>query len=249
MIETAQNILGPILTAIGSLVVAGGGLAAIAYALFRIFSEKWLTTKFEERLATYKHAQQRELEHLRFEINALMDRTVKLHQREFEVVPQAWSLFNDAYWRISGFMGFKSYPDLNQMSDVQLEEFLSKSSMAEWQKAELKAKSDKTTYYMNHAGWMEISEAYKMYGEWQIFFLKNGIFISKEIKKKFSDLDKLLKGALIEYEIRKREKDFKFSEMKDFNRLTKEGANLRDELETEIHKRLWNSKIDSTSNS
>jgi hypothetical protein len=79
LLESIQNILGPILTAIGAFIVAGGGLAAIVYAIFKFFSEKWLNAKFEERLAAYKHEQQKEIEQLRFKINALMDRTVKLH--------------------------------------------------------------------------------------------------------------------------------------------------------------------------
>jgi hypothetical protein len=226
---------------IGAVVLVGGGLAAIAYWLFRIFSEKWLTTKFEERLAAYKHAQQRELEHVRLEINTLLDRTIKLHQREFDILPQAWSLFNDAYWKISGFMGFKSYPDLNQMSSIQIEEFLKNTAMAEWQKDELRSKSDKATYYIDYAERMEIVDAYRLYSNWQNFFLKNGIFMPAEIKKKFSELDSLLKGALIEYEIRKREKDIKWSEMTDYRRLLKDGKNLRDEVEAEVHKRLWSS--------
>jgi hypothetical protein len=61
LIEIAQSILSTIVGLIGAVVLVGGGLAAIAYWLFRIFSEKWLTTKFEERLAAYKHAQQRGL--------------------------------------------------------------------------------------------------------------------------------------------------------------------------------------------
>jgi len=123
MLEAMQNVLGPILTAIGTFIVAGGGIAAIAYGLFRLLSEKWLTAKFEERLAAYRHAQQRELEHLRFEINKLMDRSVKLHQREFEVLPLAWSLFNDAYWQVNGIYGFKMRPDLNAMSEANFEEW------------------------------------------------------------------------------------------------------------------------------
>jgi len=239
LIESIENLVRPILTVIGTFVVAGGGLAAIVYAFFRLLSEKWLTEKFEERLAAYKHAQQRELEHLRFEIDALMDRTVKLHQREFDVLPQVWSLFNDAYWQISSFMGFKSYPDVNRMSDVQLEELLRNSSMAQWQKDELKQKSDRTTYYVDYASWKEVVEARKVYGEWQVYFLKNAIFLPELIKDKFSAFSDLLRGALIEYQARQEEKDLKLSECKDLMRLTKEGGKLRDELEMEVHKRLW----------
>jgi hypothetical protein len=51
-----------VVTTIGGLIMAGGGGAAIAFALFKVFGEKWLNAKFEERLAEYKHAQQKEIE-------------------------------------------------------------------------------------------------------------------------------------------------------------------------------------------
>ena len=66
MFEYLQNVFGPLVTAIGTVVVAGGGVSALTYGLFRFFGERWLNAKFEERLAIYKHAQQKELEHLRF---------------------------------------------------------------------------------------------------------------------------------------------------------------------------------------
>jgi len=46
-------------------------------------------------LLAYKHEQQKELEHLKFSINAQMDRATKLHQREFEALPEAWSNSTD----------------------------------------------------------------------------------------------------------------------------------------------------------
>jgi hypothetical protein len=42
-----------VVTTIGGLIMAGGGGAAIAFALFKVFGEKWLNAKFEERLAEY----------------------------------------------------------------------------------------------------------------------------------------------------------------------------------------------------
>jgi hypothetical protein len=62
-------------TAMDLLALVGGGAAivastvALAYWLFKLFSEKWLTAKFDERLAAYKHEQQKELEQLRYKIN------------------------------------------------------------------------------------------------------------------------------------------------------------------------------------
>lgn len=64
------------------------GLAGFAYWLFKQFSEKWLTAKFNERLQAYKHQQQKELDELRFKISGLLDRTTKLYQRELRFCPK-----------------------------------------------------------------------------------------------------------------------------------------------------------------
>jgi hypothetical protein len=62
-----------IFAAIGAFILGSGAISAIAFGLFKVLGEKWLNAKFEERLAEYKHAQQKEIEQLRFRINALMD--------------------------------------------------------------------------------------------------------------------------------------------------------------------------------
>jgi hypothetical protein len=112
-VSTLQNILA----ALGGLVVGGGILGTVVYTIFKILGEKWLNAKFEERLAAYKHAQQRELEELKFQINTLMDRTLKLHQREFDVLPEAWGRLNDAFKVIRPVtLGFQQSPDVNAMS-------------------------------------------------------------------------------------------------------------------------------------
>jgi hypothetical protein len=78
-------MLNGVMSFIGTVLLAGGGGGAVVFYLFKLFGEKWLNTKFEERLATFKHEHQKEIERLRGTINTLMDRATKLHQREFEV--------------------------------------------------------------------------------------------------------------------------------------------------------------------
>lgn len=122
-------------------------LTGLAFGLFKLFGDKWLTAKFDERLENYKHAQQRELEKLRFTINALMDRTTKLNQHEFEVLPQVWALLSEAYSEAAHFTSpLQSYPDLNRMTPAHLIEFLEKSPLENWQKAELSTQSDKPAH-------------------------------------------------------------------------------------------------------
>jgi len=87
----------PLVTAIGALVLGGGALTTITYWGFKLLASKWLDSKFAERLQALKHDQQKELEELRLKINTLFDRTTKLHQNEFESLPHAWALINDAH--------------------------------------------------------------------------------------------------------------------------------------------------------
>lgn len=167
-------IVQTVLATLGAAVGLGGGLVAISYALFRFFGEKWINAKFEERLAAYKHAQQKELEELRFKINALMDRATKLHQREFDVLPDAWAKLIDAHGiTIAITSAFQRYPDFDQMSGPHLDEFLAASPLANWQKDEIKGEAKKGDYYIQAIAWHKITAAREAIREFHIFFRKN----------------------------------------------------------------------------
>jgi hypothetical protein len=100
-------------------------------------------------LAAYKHVQQKELEQLKFEISSLLDRAVKLHQKEFDVLPEAWGFLTDAFsiTRPVG-LGDAFAPDIRQMTPEQFDDFLEKTPLATWQKNELRAAPDPTRYYL-----------------------------------------------------------------------------------------------------
>src|SRR3981189_966761 len=133
------ELITRMLAAIGGVLIAGGVLTTAAFGLFRLFGEKWLSARFDQQLAAFKHAQQKEIEELRYKISALLDRAVKLHQREFEVLPEAWSRLNDAYGiALSVISPFQQYPDLDGISGNQLEVFLESSSLQKWEQEELR---------------------------------------------------------------------------------------------------------------
>lgn len=126
------SLLTNILAALGTLGLTVGIAATAAYGLFRLLGDKWLSTKFNERLESYKHAQQREMEHWRLKINTAMDRTSKLHQYEFEAIPELWTKLNEAYGALSSFLSpLQHYPDLSRMSSPQLETFLNNTELEE----------------------------------------------------------------------------------------------------------------------
>src|SRR4051794_22694874 len=107
-------VIEPLLATLGGVAVALGLTGAAAFGLFKLVGEKWLTARFDERLAEYRHAQQKELERLRFKINGLMDRATKLHQKEFEALPEAWGKLADANAIVQAIVSpLQQYPDLD----------------------------------------------------------------------------------------------------------------------------------------
>ena len=224
---------------IGVITVSAGAIVTFAYWLFKLFSDKWLTAKFAERLEDYKHSQQKELENVRFEINKLMDRTVKLHQREFDVLPEAWALLVDAHGITNAVISaLQNYPDVGRMNEAQLNEFLADSPLENWQIEELKAADDKTKYYQNALKWRRFYEAQEATRVFHVYRLKHGIFMLPAIHEKFEQMDDLIFQAMFERQLQL-ENEVDGRERKARNKLDAEGADVMKELETDIHDRLW----------
>lgn len=118
-------------SALALLGVAGisiSAMVAAAYALFKWLGEKWLTQRFAEHLEAYKSEQARELERLRHKINGVFDRTKRLHDREYDVLPDVWAKLVDAkIWADAYLAHFQQYADIGRMSDSDLDEFLAQS--------------------------------------------------------------------------------------------------------------------------
>jgi hypothetical protein len=231
-----SDILDEFLKLIGGVAAVGGVSSAIAYAIFRILTIKWIDTRFSERLEAFKHQQNQEIEHLRFRINTMMDRNVKLHQREFDVLPETWNLLTEAFFTIEPIaIGFQQYPNLDRMSAENLEEFLEKCPLTGLQKAELKAAPEKAKYYGEVKMLYDLNKAIESYNEFHITLSKNAIFIIEPIKAKFAAVDDMLKGAIIERQGLRDKFDKGLI-------LHSEGRALLKALERDLQGRLWSSQ-------
>ena len=73
---------------LGKLVLAGGGLAAMSYALFQLLGGKWLEAKFGERLQNLKAEQDRALRHVQSTIDREIHRAKKLYDSEFTALSE-----------------------------------------------------------------------------------------------------------------------------------------------------------------
>src|SRR5262249_46969636 len=113
--------------------------------------------------------------------------------------------------------------------------------LTEWQKSELKAASDKSKYYGDVVAWFDLQDARKAYGEFHFYFLKHGIFIHEGLKSQFAYFDNLFHEVLVERELSLQHKDWAQKFEKGM-RLHEEGRQKLSALESDVQRRLWNSK-------
>jgi hypothetical protein len=235
-----MQILENIATFLGFTVIGAGSAALVVLGLFKWLGERWLNSKFEERLAAYKHAQLKELEELRFKINTLMDRTTKLHQREFDVLPEAWGKLVVAYEHAKGFTALlRSYPDVNRMTNEQLEEFLATIDIPDSEKKLLKSSDDRISIYQQYAFRHDFHKSMMSWHEYHVYIRKNGIFIHLEMKDKFIEIGDLIWNALNEEKINHTHKPRPLLR-EHYNKFAGEGERLVKALENDVQSRLWN---------
>lgn len=231
----------------GGGVVVVGGIAGFSYWLFKLFSEKWLTAKFNERLEDYKHKQQRELEELKFKINALMDRTTKLHQREFDVLPEAWGRLIDAHGHaLSVTSPVQQFANLDIMTQQQLSEFLENSPLANWQKEEVKGATKKAEHYRKAYDWHRYVEATNTNRDFYGYLRKSGIFIREEIKVDFDAIADLIYDALAEQEFHLEHAIYGPDSRKARTKFISESNGMLKELEKKVQARLWDSQTEGS---
>jgi len=184
-----------------SVVIALG----MAYGLFRFVGTKWLETQFAGQLEKRKHDQQKELEQLRDTIQRMFSRISKIHEKEFDVLPEAWFLLHDAYGAAMIAVGatLRFLPNFENMPDEQLEEFLQRTKLTPYQKKELKGSSDRRTYYSQAVEGIAMDEAKEKHRLFNNYLIKNRIFLDDDLRTKFGAVSQNLIQGLTSYDVAK----------------------------------------------
>jgi predicted translin family RNA/ssDNA-binding protein len=234
-----QSFSDNVAALVGYALIGSTFITGLAYWLFKTFGEKWLSSKFEERLASYKHEQQKEIEQLRFNISRMMDRTAKLHQREFESLPEIWGRLVDVHSGIASLTSpLQMYPDVDRMTSKQFDEFVAATPFSDVTKDELRTAPKKLEFYKNAITWHRISEAYKRHFEFSMYFQKNSIFVHEELDSKIQVISDALYSALVEKESSHEHKEFRQDWRKSKEEMKKATDDLKS-LKREVQSRLW----------
>jgi len=181
---------------IATIVAAGGGGAFVAYGIFKLFGTKWLDNKFAERLLAHKHEQDKEIQRLRAEIDSTLSGTLKLQERDFQILPQGWEIIHKAYSITYDFTSNVTFTyNLDRCTPLELEEFFSDSWLKDSQKMQIKISENKADTYRELYFWHQSGLALRAIKDMQLFFDEIGIFLPLMIFEHGYELVKTLISA------------------------------------------------------
>lgn len=223
---------------IGQILLAGGGATALSLYFLKVFGDKWLIHQFSQQLESFKREQSELLEQYRYQINTRFNRITKIHEKEFEVLPEIWRNLIDTCNHFQDLTSpFQYFPnDLNHFSTEDLETFLEKCELNEFQKEKLRVAPDKFSYYQENVYWIKIGRATQALREFRNYLQYNKIFLSRDLFELFSEIEHVLIEA---------DRDLRLSGTKPWTggslinkKLNEETKKLLDQVEDVVQKRL-----------
>lgn len=215
--------------------------AGAGFAVFQFLGKRWIESKFAERLEKFKHEQNQEIEKLRFRINALMDRTSKLHQNEFEVLPTIWEKLREAYWKTIGLTSAgQTNPDLDNMSPTHFSEFVDKCQLKDWEKEMLKETEvgQRNRAFAERIRWHRYVDVRDCCYDFRNYFESKGIFVQQDLKARVHELSAMIFDALFEAQMEAQTPRV-MTDLAKIDLLHREGRPALESIEAEIQSRLW----------
>lgn len=196
-IRSASNWLGAIL-------ISGGLFTAFGFWLFKLFGERWMESRFARSLEALRHEQTKELERFRFQAASMLDRAGKVHQREYDVLPEVWAALVEANGHVqSAVSAFRQYPNVMFATDDQLDEILVANEITGSQAEEIKSldRNDRQKALGRILDRRSAWRTEQIYRDFHGKFLRYGIFLGDDLKSKIEKYSDLLWAALIEHQL------------------------------------------------
>lgn len=234
-----------ILNWLGQLVIYGGGSVAIAYGAFRFFGEKWIENKFALNLEQYRSVQAQELEKIKSEIGLHASRTLKLHDKQYEILPEAWTKLNIAYNAIQKtVMSFRQFPDFSKMTFEDVDEFFEEyfkktKALKKVKRNTLKNASNKNNAFVSILEWRDLDVAFDSFQNFQEFLEKNRIFLDENIKEKFDSIQNLLWKAIVAFKVGKEHRTSSNDPYLESHKHMGSVKPIKDELENLVREKLF----------
>jgi hypothetical protein len=230
--------LDPVLAFLAKLAAAGGGLVVIAYGIFKFFGAKWLEARFSERLQNLKSEQDQAIRHVQSAIDREVHRAKKLYDREFDVLSDCWAKLSRAFDTVCATVS-ERYHDFQRLTEKETRNLLKELDLRGYEVEDVLAlqPDQRTEKVRTILQWRRLSECFKLRHELSATVALNGPFMSRDLRDRFFEIDKMIVAALVEFQMRL---DLPFKG--DFDKvveLRQKGQPLVDELEILLRERFW----------
>jgi hypothetical protein len=226
---------------IGQILLAGGGGAVVAYVLISWLGKRWIEDKFAKSLEASKAAHLQELEKFKAQTNALFNQISKIHDKEFEILPNAWFKLHQSLGSLGIVAAmFKEYPDVKRYNDNELHELMQKRNFSESERERIMSAdpSERNKSFEEIVFWQDLNIAYEKWTDFHNYLIYNKIFLNLDLFEDFTNIDKRLQNILIDLRYGKQDT------MQDLNiKAIQEYMKFKDdeelfEIERKIQKRL-----------
>jgi len=95
----------------------------------------------------------------------------------------------------------KFRPDFSKMSESAFEDFVQHSRLAPSARDALRAASDRQGCYADAMFWVELSDANRARTEFHNYLVEQSVFMTRELREKFSVVGNALSEALVAREV------------------------------------------------
>jgi hypothetical protein len=238
--ECFMDAVDQVLSFFGKVVLVGGSGAGVAFLLFQYLGKGWIDARFAERLEAFKHEQAKELHRLKVEVESVLSGTLKMQDREFTVLPEAWHKLNEAYSHTAAVCSpLQQYPPVGRLNDAELQEFLVTTELRQTQKDDISDgdRLERDKKYQEAIFWHKLSGAKRAVGALQNYVIAHGLFLPSPLKQMFLEMHPLLHSSLIKLEIGHDGNDWKM-QGEAWSDLKSKAESLHSAIEVAIEQRL-----------
>jgi len=226
---------------LGHFLIIFGLSGSTAYGWFRFLGQKWIEQKFSKSLEEFKHEQAKEIAKQQLQIDSIFNRVSKLHDKEYEILPQIWKYLNKTYLRLlTCNRSLRTAPDYNKMNPEEFDYFLNNegSNFSNSEKLKLQKSQNKAVSYREIQSEREYRSAEKAYHRFNHLFALNSIFLDVEIRQCLEKIDNKFSSFLraIEYSLQYNEPRHQYEEAKKFFPIIED---LYKDIEQKLHSRIF----------
>lgn len=230
-----------IVTFLLQFVAYAGGSTALAFVVFKTLGDKWLDNKFKERLKRVEHGYAVELSKFKQRLDTAANGLNRIHQKEFEVLPESWGLLDEAMstlkWVVSPM---QTYADVSRMGDEDWKDFMEgNEAFGKTDKRRLLALPDHdrqgeyNRLHDAHKNWL----ADKAIIDFQKYAARQSIFLPEELRTQFDAIRDLLFSASVSKSVGRQADDWKL-QLEGWKKLQEQAEPLFHEIRRSIQDRI-----------